>query len=222
MSSRHRHPYIAEDPPFGIAEDLRDYLSRELKRIENAFVGVDLERETRWDDLRVPMGDFVLRGVNDPGFEQLLDDGGGSVGVFAYKFAGSTSDEELFFTVQLPHSYQEGSTLKPHIHWTVEDTASSQTVVWGLEYAWAQLSATFAATTQTLRATATPAAILFHNVTAFGDISASLATMSSQFICRLFREQSNGGDTFAQDAAVVEFDIHFQQDSLGSRKEYAK
>ena len=41
-------------------------------------------------------------------------------------------------------------------------------------------------------------------------------------VCRLFRDPADNADTYPQDIAFLQFDIHYEIDSLGSSKEYIK
>ena len=218
-------PYKMEEPPSGIMEDeqlLREYLSRELKRIENSMIGVDLDAESRWDDLRVPVELANALGAGgDPNYAALLTDGAGSQGVYVYKF-DPTVEEELCFNLQLPHGYKEGSIIRPHLHWTTEVTsASGLAVVWGLEYTYSNLDGTFG-NTRHLTVTATCGTVLQHRLSKFGDLTASDATMSTQFLCRVYRQAAASNDTYTADASLIEIDFHIQLDSHGSRKEYTK
>lgn len=49
-----------------------------------------------WDDLRIPISATKLGGSKDPTFSQVLNDGAGSQGVFAYVFSAS-QEKELYF-----------------------------------------------------------------------------------------------------------------------------
>ena len=88
---------------------------------------------TVWDDLRVSLDRAKLSGANTPTFEKMKDDGGGpaSNGVYAYNF---DDDDELWFSVQMPHCWKQGSTIYPHLHWCSETDATGDDVGIGLEY----------------------------------------------------------------------------------------
>ncbi len=60
----------------------------------------------------------------------------------ALAFDGGSSEGELFFDVQMPHGWVEGTTIYPHIHWAPSTTGSGN-VIWYLEYTWANYQGTF-------------------------------------------------------------------------------
>lgn len=49
-------------------------------------------------------------------------------------------------------------------------------------------------------------------------------TVSSMLACRLFRDATGAGgtDDLDNDAGVLEFDFHYEIDTMGSRSEYLK
>jgi hypothetical protein len=182
-----------------------------------------------WDDLRV---EPVARttGVNAPTFEKWYDDSGGtSRGVYLYSFdnAIESSQKEIFFTMQLPHSWNQDD-VDIHVHWVAESTASDSKVRWGLEYAWAEIGAVFGDTvivyadTDTESATGTTANE--HKVTPFAAISPTTDQdgISSVLIGRLFRNSAADEDTYTGKAGLLYIDAHYQLNSIGSNDEYTK
>jgi len=190
---------------------------------------------TVFDDLRVPASSGQKGLTNPPGFSLFLDDGGlPSTGVFVDWF-DDTAEEEMFFSVQLPHAWSEGTTICPHIHWTphpLSTPALGEVVAWGLEYTWANIGTTFPATTLIGGNTHFPAddplVVSRHYYTDLGDITAVGKTVSSMLICRVFRDATSSlnPDTFTgpgnHDAGLLEIDFHYEIDSLGSVAETDK
>lgn len=217
-----------------MATDLKNYLERVERRLAVIEKRINnLERvETIWapayDDLRVPVTSVKLGGTKDPEFAVFQDDGGGSQGVFLYWF-DDTTEEEIYFTAQLPHGYKEGSTIEVHTHWVPEaNGAAGQVVCWGLEYVWRNIGATYG-----------PTAIIYgnehypadnplvadrHYMTDIGDITGTGQTISSMLVCRLFRDAAGVGDTddYGSDAGLLEVDFHVLMDAIGSRSETVK
>ena len=185
---------------------------------------------TMWDDLRVPALATRVPTAAGPDFTQFKDNGAASTGVFLYWFDPAV-EQQVYFTAQLPHDWAEGTDIECHVHWVSADTAAGagSDVSWGLEYTWSSMNAVFGNTTiiygdeQSNGATET-LTVDKHYITELGVIDATGKTMSSMLVCRLFRDAGgNGGtDDYDDDAGLLEFDFHYQRDSLGSKEEYVK
>jgi len=175
---------------------------------------------TVWEDLRVPISAIKRLGFSDPGWVQFKTDGAGSVGVYALAFDPST-DEEVYFSCQLPHSYKEGSDITPHVHWAPSD-ANAGGVTWGLEYTWANIDGTYGNTTIITADDSTDTTSHKHHMANFSAITGTGKTLSSMLVCRLFRDVSDANDTYASDAFLLEVDFHFEKDTVGSRTISAK
>lgn len=168
--------------------------------------------------------------TNPPTFTQFMDNGSGSTGVFAYLFddEAANNEQQVFFTIQMPHAWNEGSDIYPHIHWAPEDN-NSGSVVWGLEYTWVEYNNTSPNQfPQTTIVTASSSALSNdakkHMITAFGAISPSTDqdNISSVLIIRLFRNSSNASDTYTGGVFGLSFDLHYERNTAGSRTEWTK
>ena len=184
--------------------------------------------DTVWDDLRVNAYSTKLGGSKDPDFAKILDNGASSQGVFAYLFS-ATSEEEVYFAVQIPHNYKYGTDLKPHVHWSpVANGGAGENVSWGLEYSLQEIGATFPNTTIIYGDTSVPDETLVadrHYLTELTAIDGSaIDSVSAMLVCRLFRDATGAGgtDDYSSDVALLEFDLHYEIDSLGSAEEYTK
>jgi len=189
---------------------------------EEKWLVVDINADGAWDDIRVPITSTKLGGSKDPHFIVFKTDGSGSQGVFAYAF-DKTSEEELYFTVQLPHDYELGTDLHPHVHWGVKASVpGSTTVRWGLEYTIANIDDVFGNTTIIYTTATDPVTQFAHIVTEFNDDVSGTAidNVSTMLLCRIFRDIAN--DNFDDDAFLFEIDFHYQRDDLGSTSEYIK
>ena len=67
----------------------------------------------------------------------------------------------------------------------------------------------------------------FHDETRFGAGANYVSltqdgALSSMLICRLYRDPADAADTYPQDVAFLQFDVHYEIDSLGSETEYGK
>lgn len=167
-----------------------------------------------WDDLRVPLSTARPAGANVPTFEAFVD------GTMAFNF---DDGDEIFFAVQMPHSWLIGSTIYPHLHWSPEsDVDPSDNVGIGLEYTWANIDDDFPSTTTITRDVPTGVdqafAHLQHNFDDAGiDPPAGVTDVSSMLVCRFFR-QAAGSDNYADGIFGIEVDFHYQIDTVGSRE----
>ena len=170
--------------------------------------------DTFWDDVRVP--GLSVEGGTISGAELRPFGPNGSLQVYQFNPDNSS---EVFFTVQIPHSYKEGTDVHPHVHWT-PTTASGGDVRWRFRYAWANIYEDFPVyTTVNINATASGTA-WNHQVNGFGAIDGTGKKISSMLVCRLMRYGDYGQDTYPDYASFLEFDFHFEVDSPGSREEY--
>lgn len=180
--------------------------------------------QPHWDDLRVPVTATKLGGSKDPDFGQFLDNGLGSQGVFLYRF-DPTQEQEIYFAVQLPHTWIEGTAILPHVHW-VPITNNSGDVIWGLEYALFGINETSDPAATTIITATAPSlgndGVDKHLVAGFGTIDMSGKGVSTMLLCRLFRDAGNAADTYTGDAGLLEIDFHYQLDSLGSSQQFSK
>jgi len=122
----------------------------------------------------------------------------------------------------MPHSYKHGTNLHPHIHWS-PDSADAGNIYWSFEYTIANINGTFGATTTDDIVIASDGVAFKHQIEEFSAIDGSGLTFSHMLICRLTRKSSTeAADTYPGNACFVEFDFHFQKDTIGSREEYVK
>lgn len=181
-----------------------------------------------FEDVRVPLAATKKGGLNDPDWVLFKRDGAGSTGVYVWGF-DAAAEEEMFFECQIPHAYDEGTTIIPHVHWTPDGNGGAGNVVsWGLEYTWANIGAVFANTTIISGNVHMPADAALvnrkHYTTHLTTISGVGKTISSMLVCRVFRDAAGvlKPDTYVNDALLLEIDFHIEVNSLGSRIELVK
>lgn len=174
-----------------------------------------------WDDLRVP-GLATRLGANAPDLEVFQDT------LYLNAFAGTGTVEQAYFAVQVPHSYKEGTDLEAHIHWShkIAEPSADGGVVWKLDYSWVNIDGTFPTVGTIVMSeiwTDTPPPQFAHVMTEGAtELDGTGKTVSSMIVGRLYRDNAAVTDTFEEDALLLEFDFHFQIDTLGSRTEDAK
>ena len=188
-----------------------------LKGGELSLIGT----ATVWDDLRISP-DVKGTGAKDPAWTAWLG------GVYLYDFDNATagSEKELWFNVQLPHGWKEGTSVYPHVHWVNKTAGTAGHVVrWGLEYTVAKIGGTFPAVTTVYGTTIVGGGDITvaneHMITSFDPITMTGNTISTILSCRLFRNSSNAADTYTGTAGVLSIDWHFEIDKIGSSTEFA-
>ncbi len=178
--------------------------------------------DTAWEDLRFSVLSLRVGPTADPDFTQLRDDSSSSTGVFAYDFDAST-EEQSHGNAQLPHAWEPGTVIKPHVHGTVKSTEIAQ-VCWGLEYV-VLTSDTIPFTTIIYIDTVTTGNDTLYAykeyIWAFPTIDMSGYSESANISFRIFRDaDADGGtDDYTADATLIEFDIHYIKNKLGTENE---
>lgn len=190
-------------------------------RVDNIVFGTTLDNKYRrkltlWEDMRIP-GSSVQRGASAPDLDPFLAAGD----LLINRFDGGVTTNQIYFQVQMSHTHKLGTAIWPHVHWVPVD-ANAGNVYWQLEYSWANINEAFPASTTIGIADAAAGVAWTHQLASFAIIEKADTTVSSMLVCRLFRDPTNGADTYGSDAGLLEFDLHFENDMLGSRSESAK
>jgi len=174
---------------------------------------------TYWDDLMVP-GFSMSPGAATP--DRIVFGGtSGTSTIYALGFDGSNTKEDVYFSVQIPHSWKYDSNIHPHIHWA-PTTSGSGNVKWFMNCMWQNIDSTYSTVIQTSTTTAATGAWK-HQLSEFSDFDSTGMTLSSILMCSLYRDPSgDAADTFESDAALLGIDFHVEFDSLGSDEEYVK
>lgn len=177
--------------------------------------------QTHWDDMQVGPGATQAAGAKIPSYSQFQTDGAGSAGVYAYIFPPAT-ERELFFSVQLPHSWIEQTEIEPHVHWSPNGTGAGNTV-WGLEYTMANVGEPFPTTTTIEAISAAPEVDKRHTIAGFEpDIDMTGKLISVQIVGRIYRISGDVRDTFSPGAWFHELDFHIRHDGIGSNNVFSK
>lgn len=174
-----------------------------------------------WDDIRISGSSTRQQGLSAPDFDVFTG------GIYQTMFpAGSKKD--TFFNVQLPHGYMEGSDMHPHLHLSFS-TAGEGRVDMELEYEFASIGGHYnGGPTHTDNASyniAVGGEQYHHVILPFATISGQMAPGEPHLIsCMLIGRVSRRGDTDTYLGKVVflEFDLHFQRDTIGSQALFTK
>lgn len=205
-------------PP--ILNELGNDITRTFKAILDRYYLSAVEYRY-WDDLRIePTARNT--GTKAPAFALWKG------GIYLYDFdnAALASEKEIFFTVQMPHGWKEGTIVEPHVHWLNKTAGTAGHVVrWGLEYSIADIGSVFPASTTIYGTTIEGGGVITaadsHMITDFSGIDMTGKKISTIIACRLFRNSSNAADTYTGTASLLYIDWHIQMARPGSRYEYS-
>jgi hypothetical protein len=197
---------------------LKEYLQRlvdVLREHAEAINGDDT-----WEDFVVPATAVRTPGANAPAFN---DD------TLTWDFS-STVNNILGFVIQLPHSWNEGTGLRFHLHvYLATAPTTNNTSRWKME--WVVYSPvgevipdlTVAGNwgsqfyTHTHQATARASDIIV-----FPEVPAIGKTVSAIMKVKVTRLPADGADTVAQVVKLDSADVHYLRNTSGSRREYVK
>jgi len=207
-----------ESPPKGTDKHLAEYLDRMFREARLADQAFHSIFRTSWDDLRFP-----AQGINPPG--QVSDPAReATTGLLLF---GASGTETIAGVAQMPHDWKEGSILGPHVHWQ-KTVAGAGDVVWQLDYEVVPNGdiATMGYTSQLQSNTIVPQITDDNSanrllVTDLGEMTMVNKKISCCILWKLSRVGGDAADTYASDARLVEFDIHYQRGQLGSTYEYS-
>lgn len=202
--------YDRGDPPRD-QQGILSFLWQELNRLE-AYAHAP-QTDGAWEDLRFP-----AQAINIPGPAGAPTWDTTNIG---HGFS-SSAQNDLQMVVQFPHSWKEGTEVRPHIHWEPGTGFTvGQAAVWCLYVRWRNNGQTTTAQTA-YTVTTTVSHTLALLITEFPALSGTGMDISSIMDLQLSRLSLATGDDMAATAILKEFDIHYQVDSLGSDKEYIK
>jgi hypothetical protein len=168
-----------------------------------------------WEDLRFPATAIRTNPASEHPALQLDPVG---------RLFRHTDTDILYLIAQLPHAWRAGTTLQPHVHWA-KTTAASGGVYWQLTYRWATIGDAIANAVSI--GSAVPSVsdantANVHALTRLGTISGSGKQISDMLLMQLSRVHNNEADDYGASALLMEFDIHYQVSSPGSRQEFIK
>lgn len=167
-----------------------------------------------YDDLRTPVGSVKGAGAFPPTDTAYR-------GSYILAFSTGPNNESIQFSVQLPHTYKEGTNIVPHLHWTIPTAGSgagAENVKWDFTYSWANINSAFPVqTSDTITIDVQNDSANDHMMDNFSTISGAGKGISSMLLCSLTRDISVAND-YAHDVYFLEFDFHYQVNTLGSRQ----
>lgn len=199
---------VLYEPVFGVNPDYSTF--------EADGTLVSYGAATVWEDQNFA-GVALGTGASPPSLIQL---NGHSIYVAA--FDGVATVEQLFGGTELPHAWKVGTDIYPHLHWSAT-TADAGNVKWQLSYQWLNNGDTAGTDTTVSVTQAAPAVAWKVQRADFPAISGTGKNKGSQLMLRLFRDPTDGADTYAHNAAITAtFGFHYERDMTGSRTKDSK
>lgn len=166
-----------------------------------------------YDDLRVDLSNLKAPAADPPTWVAYR-----SCEVPTFSAAATNV---VYFRVQLPHTYAQGSDILFHLHAVYPNTNSGNSL-WQLTYSWANVNAAFPTITTVTKTFASSGVADKHVIHDFGAITGTGKTVSSILLCSLSRLGADATDTYASAIYGISADFHYPIDTLGSRQEYIK
>lgn len=99
--------------------------AQEVEMNKHSIVADTTANAYYWDDLRITLD-------NGTSGTALAYFSGTTAGPQIYYFRNNDGLEAMSFTVQMPHSWKEGSRIYPHLHWTPK-TSLKGNVEWNFD-----------------------------------------------------------------------------------------
>lgn len=198
--------------------DLENYareMSQHLERFESDYFENHRRVVGVWDDLRFPASQLGRPAsnsaqLNDSYFSgQVLD------------FTSGNKDQTVQFNAQMPHSWQEETDVDLHLH-TTGSLDATGTVQWVGTYTWASIDASFATEIDFSVTQDVSVGDDWHMFADLVDITGDDQFFSSMLIMSVTRQGTSASDTYGGDIHLLEADLHYISDTVGSREELAK
>ena len=196
-----------------------DRLDQRHLRVE---VGEVVAYDSQWEDLRFPAQAINPAGqASPPGVETT----GVASGLLLFDAAGV---EIVAGLAQMPHGWDEGTAISPHVHWQ-KTTSATGNVLWKLDYEVVANGAVAAmdygdSLSSATVAEGTPDSNTANQclITGLGTIDMTGQKASALIFWRLSRVGSDGSDTYGADARLLELDFHYRVNSFGSQDLFTK
>jgi hypothetical protein len=164
-------------------------------------------REPLTEDIRISVNQTKLDQVQGPTW---VDFKGG----YALEFV-TGADKTIKFNLQTPHGWDDGTIVKPHIHWVGETTAAGN-VKWEFTHSWANINEAFPAASSLTMILANETVLADkHRKDFWNTITATGKNYSSMMVCSLSRLGADPQDTYGGSALLLEFDLHIDMETLG-------
>lgn len=137
-----------------------------------------------------------------------------------YAFTGVTTTQELMFAIHILHDLKAGTDLTFHVHWSHIIAAPTGSVKWNVEFTSARgynLDAYHAPIS--LSTVQAAGAQYSHHISNDDNmkISSRLTVQPDSIVLgRIYRDPTDSEDTFANDAYLINMDLHYQMGQIGT------
>lgn len=168
---------------------------------------------TVWRDL-ITSASNLRPGASPPSFAVF------SGNIYAFRFDDAFT-HELHGSIEMQHDYKEGSNFDFHIHWA-PSTTNTGNCRWGLEYSIANDGAAFPTPTTVYAVSAGAGVVNQHTRVSIATITGTGFTIGTVMAYRIFRDGTNGADTFTGNAFLISAGVHYECDTIGSRQQTTK
>ena len=195
--------------PFGVA----GAISNSSVIQYNNTSGMWTPQPGSWNSISIAGSMMINDGITGPNISNII----GSLKTYTFSH---NATQELYFTLNVPHDYAEGTDIVPIITY-FSTTTNQGIVVWAIDYVWVNINA--ALTTPTTIAGVGSVATIYKNITSeFNTLSGSGKTISSSIICRLYRDGTNSADTYPDNVGLISCSFKYQLSGIGSSQMTSK
>lgn len=183
--------------------------------------GQDSPSRPYWEDLRTPVNMLKFSSTKPPVWTAYK---GGHVAAFEDQ---AVNYQSVYWTWQMPHSYELGTPVTPHIHIVPEDNAAGN-VHWEFTYSIAKKNAEFPPESVIHITQVMPEVTDYHTYFELTTISGSefpsnVEDISTIMLCGLHRRSDELDDTYeGKSVYLLEVDLHYLKDTWGSRLSLTK
>lgn len=169
------------------------------------FVG----NATVWEDINLPISACYSAGAT--ALDAVV------IGSNNFKaFNGTATAQQVESNIEILHSYKGGSDIVPHMHF-LPDTSAAGNIKFSFGYRWFNGGAVMAAETVVPITVNGPFVANTETRVDFATLSGVGKTIGSRLVWRILRNPSDVADTYTGKAIAIDFGVHYERDTVGSR-----
>ena len=170
-----------------------------------------------YDSVNIPSEAMYAGVLHYPEWKPFPTTGNKVIAPLFAKQMVDVDEEELYFSVEVPHNYVAGSNLSFYIHYSYMSDTVGDTGKFGIEYTWANQEELYGSSSKIYRVlTSTNNDKYYHHWVGFTQINGTGKTLGSILVCRIFRNSSSAEDTYAGFVALLGVDMVYEANKIGS------